>query len=166
MKKLFLFVAMCCIVSVTALAQENKWAVGLNVGYGTDISKFFLGAKVQYDITDAFTAAASFNHFFKDSYDIGMGEKFTAKWWDINVDVHWNFIHTETLKVYPLVGITYLNVKSSYEGQSSTDGKFGANIGIGGQYNISSNWAVGIEAKYQIIEGGQFVPMATIMYRF
>ena len=31
---------------------------GINIGYGTDMSKPFLGAKAHYDITDAFTVAA------------------------------------------------------------------------------------------------------------
>ena len=35
-----------------------------------------------------------------------------------------------------------------------------------GQLNLGSNWAVGVEAKYQIVDGGQFVPMASAMYRF
>ena len=88
---------------------------GINIGYGTDVSKPFLGAKAHYDITDAFTVAASFNHYFKETVDLG---------------------------------------------------KFGANLGIGGQLNLGSNWAVGVEAKYQIVDGGQFVPMASAMYRF
>ena len=56
--------------------------------------------------------------------------------------------------------------KASYEGESETDGWVGANVGVGAQLNLGTNWCVGVEAKYQIIEGGQFVPLATIMYRF
>ena len=44
---------------------------GINIGYGTDMSKPFLGAKAHYDITDAFTVAASFNHYFKETVDLG-----------------------------------------------------------------------------------------------
>ena len=83
------------------------------------------------------------------------------------VDVHWNVLRGESYKVYPLVGLTYLHGKASYEGESESDSWIGANVGVGAQLNFGTNWCVGIEAKYQIVdEVGQFVPMATIMYRF
>ena len=62
---------MFCMALVSGTAQETKWGVGINIGYGTDVSKPFLGAKAHYDITDAFTVAASFNHYFKETVDLG-----------------------------------------------------------------------------------------------
>lgn len=169
MKKFFFVIAMCFIASVATFAQDNKWGVGLNIGYGTDIAKPFLGVKGHYDLTEAFTVAASFNHYFKDSME-EMGVEVDLKCWDINADVHWNVIHGEKFKFYPLVGLTYLHAKASAEESgvtvSASDGKFGANVGVGLQFNLGSNWGIGVEAKYQIIDGAQFVPMATIMYRF
>ena len=47
MKKLFLFIVMCCIGSGTTEAQENKWGAGINIGYGTYISKPFIGVRAQ-----------------------------------------------------------------------------------------------------------------------
>ena len=38
MKKLFFVLAMSCMASFTGIAQEAKWGVGVNVGYGTDVS--------------------------------------------------------------------------------------------------------------------------------
>lgn len=174
MKKLFLMAAMFCMALVSGTAQETKWGVGINIGYGTDVSKPFLGAKAHYDITDAFTVAASFNHYFKETVDLGeigaagTGMEGKVKCWDINADFHWNVFRNEIIKFYPLVGLTYLHMKGSVDevSFSNSDGKFGANLGIGGQLNLGSNWAVGVEAKYQIIDGEQFVPMASAMYRF
>ena len=45
MKKLFMAVAMA-FISVAGFAQSGSWSVGLNFGYGTDISKPFLGGRV------------------------------------------------------------------------------------------------------------------------
>lgn len=161
MKKYFLVIAMF-IASVATFAQDNKWGVGLNIGYGTDVSKPFLGVKGHYDMTEAFTVAASFNHYFKDTY-----EGVDVKFWDINADVHWNVLHGETFKFYPLVGLAYLHGKASDEENSNTDGFFGVNIGVGTQINLGANWGIGVEAKYQILKDvSQFVPMATVMYRF
>lgn len=166
MKKLLLMVVMFCMASAVAFAQDTRWGVGLNIGYGTDVSKPFLGAKAHYNITEAFTVAGSFNHYFKETVDLGYGEEGSVKCWDINADLHWNVYRNEMLQFYPLVGLTYLHAKASAEDYGDSEGKFGVNLGVGALFDLSSNWAIGIEAKYQIIDGGQFVPMATIMYKF
>ena len=174
MKKSFFIFAMLCMSLFTGVAQETKWGVGVNVGYGTDVSKIFLGVRGHYDITEAFTVAASFNHYFKetvdlDSYD-ATGVEGSLKCWDINADLHWNVYHNDLLKFYPFVGLTYLNAKGSVEVEevtiSNSEGNFGANVGVGAQFDFGSNWAASVEAKYQIIEGGQFVPMASVIDRF
>lgn len=139
MKKI-LMAAMFCMALISGSAQETKWGVGINIGYGTDVSKPFLGAKAHYDITDAFTVAASFNHYFKETVDLGefgaTGVEGKLKCWDINADFHWNVFRNEIFKFYPLVGLTYLHLKGSTDvagaSISNSDGKFGANLGIGG----------------------------------
>lgn len=161
MKKLFMAIA-AAFISVASFAQSGSWSVGLNIGYGTDIQKPFLGGRVMYGINDAFDVAGSFNYYFKDKY----GEDLTMKWWDINADVHWNAFRGEKYKLYPLAGLTYMQAKASYEGISDSDGKFGVNLGIGGSYDFTDNFAVGVELKAQIINGTQFVPMASLMYKF
>ena len=153
-------------ISVAGFAQSGSWSVGLNFGYGTDISKPFLGGRVMYGINDAFDVAGSFNYYFKDKYDFGYGDDFTMKWWDINADVHWNAFRGEKHKLYPLAGLTFMQAKASSGGVSDSDGKFGVNLGIGGSYDFTSHFAVGVELKAQIISGTQFVPMASFMYKF
>ncbi|MCU6771757.1 Uncharacterised protein [uncultured Bacteroides sp.] len=165
MKKLLMAVAMA-FISVAGFAQSGSWSVGLNFGYGTDISKPFLGGRVMYGINDAFDVAGSFNYYFKDKYDFGYGDDFTMKWWDINADVHWNAFRGEKYKLYPLAGLTFMQAKASSGGVSDSDGKFGVNLGIGGSYDFTSHFAVGVELKAQIISGTQFVPMASFMYKF
>lgn len=119
-----------------------------------------------YGINDAFDVAGSFNYYFKDKYDFGYGDDFTMKWWDINADVHWNAFRGEKYKLYPLAGLTFMQAKASSGGVSDSDGKFGVNLGIGGSYDFTSHFAVGVELKAQIISGTQFVPMASFMYKF
>ena len=69
MKKLFLAMAMCLLTAVGMQAQDGKWGIGLNLGYGTDIEQGFLGGRLLYDISDQFDIVASFNHYFK-KYDV------------------------------------------------------------------------------------------------
>ena len=169
MKKSLLIIVMSLAV-ITGFAQENKWNAGLVLGYGTELSKASIGARVIYDVIDPISIAGSFNYYFKESYEDEYS-KIDTKWWDINVDFHWNVLRGESYKVYPLVGLTYLHVKQSGSNDmgiedSGSDGKFGANLGVGGQYNFSEHFAAAVEAKYQIIDGGQFVPALSVMYRF
>lgn len=173
MKKVFL-VALMAIGSTMAFAQSGKWAAGVNVGYGSDIKKPAIGFKVSYDISDKFTLAPSFNYYFKkteDFYEYGVSEEVTSKFWDINCDLHWNVLSADNYRVYPFAGITYLHGKaeataSDYGFAEVTDGKVGANVGVGGQLDVVSNLAVGAEVKYQIIDGSQVVPSLSIMYKF
>lgn len=160
MKKLFLL-AVVALISVTTFAQDGKWAAGVNIGYGSDISKPSIGVKALYDINNSFTVAPSFNYYFQKK-----DEGVKMNYWDLNCDLHWNVVSKESFKFYPLAGITYLHRKASIEGISGSDSWFGANIGVGGQFNLSSNWAAAVEAKYQIIDGSQFVPSLSLMYRF
>lgn len=171
MKKYFLL-AVVALLSVTAFAQDGKWGTGINIGYGSasDLSKPSIGVKALYDITDRFAVAPSFNYYFqkKDDYGYGIGE-IKVNYWDINCDLHWNVVSKENFKFYPLAGLTYLHAKAkvSGSGESNSDGKFGANIGVGGQLNFASNWSAALEVKYQIIsETAQLVPSLSVMYRF
>lgn len=177
MKKLFLVVLVAAISSAI-YAQDNKWAAGISFGYGSEVGKPSIGAKVLYNITDKFTVAPSFNYYFKDSEEYSEGgadAEASVKCWDINVDLHWNVVAKEKFNLYPLVGITYFHAKGEASASASgvevstsaSDGKVGANIGIGGQLNFASNWAAALELKYQIISDyNQFVPALSIMYRF
>lgn len=153
MKKLFLAMAMCLLTAVGTQAQDGKWGIGLNLGYGTDIEQGFLGGRLLYDISDQFDIVASFNHYFK---------KYDVKFWDINADFHWNVYRAPVFEVYPLVGLSYLHGKNDFY----KDGWFGVNLGAGIMFNLTDHWKLGVEAKGQIMSDSQFVPMISAMYRF
>ena len=87
MKKFFVTLLVCLMTSASLWAQDSKWGVGLNLGYGTDLSQAFLGGRVLYDIDDRFDVVGSFNRYFKDH---------GLKSWDINADFHWNVMFNIT----------------------------------------------------------------------
>ncbi len=151
MKKILISVVVS-FISILGFSQTNQWSLGLDLGYGTKIENAFLGAKLQYGINDDFDVAGSFNHYFK---------KYDVKYWEINADVHWNFLKSEPYKVYPLVGLTYLHSKL----ESIKDGNWGANIGVGAQYDFCDRFAMNLELKAQIMSETQFVPMLSFMYK-
>ncbi len=175
MKKLCL-VAFMAFISCVAFAQSGKLGVGVNIGYGasSDIKKPSIGIKAVYDITELFTIAPSFNYYFQNKETF---EDFESKLnvWDINCDVHFNLLHKESFKLYPLAGISYLHAKAtasvSDEGEkfelSNSDGKIGVNLGVGAQFSLGSHFAIAPEVKYQIISDfNQIVPSVAVMYKF
>lgn len=176
MKKYILTLCVA-LVSVCAFAQKGQKAVGLNLSYGTEISNLGIGAKGQYNFTDAIRGEVSFDYFLK---------KNNTSMWDINVNAHYLFPVAKGLKVYPLAGITLTSWKSSWgvddfafdddekeymdeddwSGSISTS-KFGANLGAGVQYDINDKWAVNFEVKYQLISDfGQAVFGLGVAYKF
>ena len=185
MKKSLFIIAMSLVATI-GFAQGNswddkvnQWNAGIVIGYGTEISKPSFGIRGVYDIVNAFSVAGSFNYYLKDSEKAeyaGASAEASVKYWDINVDGHWNFLYDDSYKVYVLVGIGYIrskvSVSGSYQGYevmdgSTSDGFVTGNFGIGGQYNFSDKWGAAFEAKYQAYSGGgQFVPELSVMYRF
>lgn len=153
MKKIFVTMMVCLMASTALWAQEGKWGIGLNLGYGTGTSQAFLGGRLLYDIDDRFDVVGSFNRYFKDH---------GLKSWDINADFHWNVYRESLFEVYPLVGISIFHQKW----ESWKDTWFGVNIGAGIMFNINDHWKIGAELKGQIMSDSQFVPLATAMYRF
>ena len=89
----------------TAMAQKDVKAVGLNLNYGSEIGNLGIGAKFQYGITDAIRIEPSLNYYLeKDGFGL----------WDVNAYIHYLFDVAEKIKVYPLAGLGYANVKSSW----------------------------------------------------
>lgn len=183
-----MLVAVVMIASVgSAFAQKGEMAGGLNLSYGTEISNLGIGVKYQYNVTNPIRLEGSFDYFL---------EKDGLKMWDINVNAHYLFPVADKFNVYPLVGLTYANCgvggasgggfldydgdeewdadepslsgDGSESGSSSTsEGKFGVNLGAGVQYDITDKIAASFEAKYQIISGfNQLVIGVGAIYKF
>lgn len=177
-------VAIVMMASVSVMAQKGEMAGGLNLSYGTEISNLGIGVKYQYNVTNPIRLEGSFDYFL---------EKDGLKMWDINVNAHYLFPVAEKFNVYPLVGLTYANCGVSGDGffdlndngewdddepslsgdgsesgsTSSSEGKFGVNLGAGVQYDITSKIAASFEAKYQIISGfNQLVIGVGAIYKF
>ena len=167
---------MLIVFGISAFAQN--WGIGANLGYGNDVTKPSFGIKALYEINESFTLAPSLNidlPVTESAYESGVSLEVKLKCWDINADVHWNFYDENNCKLYPLAGITYFNAKveveGSYAGHSASDnesaGKFGINLGFGGQINLTEKWVASAEIKYQIIEEfKQFVPSLSLIYKF
>ncbi|MCM1029006.1 MAG: porin family protein [Pseudoflavonifractor sp.] len=168
MKKIFLAMLMA-VIGLCASAQEaGDMAAGLNIGFapctesGADLTNFGLGAKFQYNITDPIRLEADMEYWFKAKH---------THQFDITVNGHYLFTVADGLRLYPLVGLGYAHVGFgvTYEGIKYSDGmdKFLLNFGVGGEYDITDNLALGMEIKLQYIQDFTRVPVQFgIAYKF
>ena len=178
MKKLMIMALMLIGFGISASAQN--FGLGVNVGYGTEVSNPSFGVKALYDINESFTLAPSFNYYLPKTMETveygGISAESKLKCWDVNLDLHWTCYDADMYQLYPLVGISYFNVKAEAEASgggydvevdAGSEGKFGVNLGFGGQLCLTENWLVSAEVKYQIISDlNQFVPSVSLMYKF
>lgn len=168
MKKLFL-VAAFAMVSAFASAQV---AVGVHTLYGTGVENLGIGVRGRYDITDKFRADANFNYYFK---------KNNLEFWDLNANLHYLFNITDKFTVYPMAGLGYANVKSSWVEQyydqkerivkeketNNNYGKFCVNFGGGVDYALTEDLYLNAEVRYQVVSNyNQTVFSAGIVYKF
>lgn len=106
MKKFF--ISLCiAFVSVCSFAQSGDTKVGVYGAMGTENSNIGIGAKFQYNFTDAIRAEASFDYFLKKDNVTNMNG---------GLNLHYLIPISENFRVYPIVGISYIYWKFDYEG--------------------------------------------------
>lgn len=172
LKKALVSVVFLTIPAVSAFGQ-SMFAFGVNGLYGTEIKSFAVGAKVQFETTSHFRVEDAFNYFFK---------KNGVSIWEDNLNLHYLFYIGEKFRVYPLAGLTLVQVKydmksaipaeyQQYIGDagksSSSKTYFGGNVGAGIEYLITPHLGVGLEGKYSIVKDvDQAVFGLGVTYRF
>ena len=149
MKRMAMVVVMMLSTVLLFAQEKGEMGAGVNLSYGTKsgFSNFGIGAKFQYNILDNLRIEPSATYYLKKDY-ISM--------WDINANVHYLFGLSDSFRLYPLAGVTLLGVKASYDmgdyGEASaSDSKFGFNLGGGAEYLLTSQFALNLEIKYQIV---------------
>ncbi len=157
----FIIAACLALVSMgSAFAQEGKQAFGIHLNYGTEIESLGIGAKYQYNITDAFRLEPSINYFFgKNSVDM----------FDLNANVHYLFPIERSIRIYPLVGLTYSRWHADLgDNVSWNKGYLGVNLGAGAEFDLDADWTMNFELKYQLVKNpaDQAVINLGIAYNF
>ena len=170
---------MCAIVlSIGAFAQKGESAVGINLNAtpclekGASLTNFGIAAKYQYYITDPFRVEAVLGYDLKAK---GMSV------FEAGVNANWLFNIGSKVKVYPIVGLGYANLKGAiyvdydddddYEDDeeegSVSRSKFYYNLGAGAEYAISDHLSAAVEVKYQGIDHFKRLPISLgIVYKF
>ena len=97
--------------------------------------------------------------FKKDDVEVGM------KMWDVNAVAHYLIpVASDKAFIYPLVGVGLTNwVQSALKAST----RFTINAGAGFQFDVAEDFAINVEAKYQIVKDyGQGVFGVGAVYKF
>lgn len=145
----------------TAHADGGDNAAGVDIAYGTDVNMVGIALKYQHYFSDNLRIQPSFTYYF---------EKDKSNMYSLDLDAHYLFNFAEKHNVYPIFGFTLLDVhwKDFCEGKTNSEGdlkydshnhlRFGVNVGAGYQFDITDDFSVNLNAKYQIVSThGQFV---------
>lgn len=144
MKKFIVLFSMMFFVMSNALAQKGIQSAGVHLSYGTEISSIGLGVKYQYNITDNIRLEPSINYFFEND---------GADMFDINATAHYLFPMASNVRLYPLAGLTFARWgwDLGNDGAEVTKSKFGVNLGGGAEFDISKEFMLNFEVKYQLV---------------
>lgn len=165
MKKIILASAMLALGATGAYAQHaGQFGVGVNLGVQPVIkgsgspTNFLLGGRLQYSVTDLIRLALDLNGGFEDN-------GFSTFTGTVNADFMVPLANG--FYIYPTAGLGVGNVHYSYGGYKDDYSKFVFNIGIGGEYEFNSNWAAGLEFKYQYMKNYGALPVfINVSYKF
>lgn len=169
MKKTLLTAAILALGTSAAFAvTPGKMGVGVNLGAAPsiekhlDVTNFLVGVKYQYQVTNLIRLQADVDFGFKDK---GIST-FNAM-----ANAHFMIPCANKFYLYPLAGIGYGSVKSSFrlEGHevSNTADKFAFNVGIGAEYEVTSKFAANFEFKYQYMKDFSRLPILIgLTYKF
>ena len=129
-------------------AQKGKQAIGFGLSYGTEIETLGFGVKYQYNLTNPLRIEPSFNYFFEND---------NVSMLDLNVNFHYLCPIANNVKIYPLAGVTFTNWM--WDGGEiwgvdfdDNETRFGVNLGAGLEFNLSHNWTMNMEFKYQLVD--------------
>ncbi len=167
--------AAICLALPTKAQEKGDMAAGVHfaLGTGDGFTNYGIGAKFQWNAIDKLRLEPSFTYFLKKDY---------LSMWDISANVHYQFVLTDRVALYPLAGLSVMGVKASvdvpeidmgelgsYGGESvsASETKFGCNIGAGVDFNLSEKLALNVEAKYKINGNwNRFIASVGLAYKF
>lgn len=146
MKRLILalLLAVCGLGVAHAQSDRGMSALGFNIGYGFDTNNATLGVDYRYCITDEIRLNPSITHFVKND---GLNA------WALDLNLHYLVRLNDMFGFYPLAGLDLSFWKwDAGQDLSHNETRFGANIGLGGEFYATNNITVGLEVKYNIIK--------------
>ena len=158
MKKYILLALVALATAFGAGAEAGDVSIGGQFAYASKNSMAGLGAQVQYEPITNWRIAPEFIYYFEN-------DNLSA--FNVNVNIHYVIPTSATFAIYPLAGFTYANFRAEVMGVSDNEGRCGANIGMGAQYQIKEHLHFFTEERFQILKNwNQSVTCLGLKYTF
>ena len=158
MKKYILLALVALATAFGASAEAGDVSIGGQFAYASKNSMAGLGAQVQYEPITNWRIAPEFIYYFEN-------DEMSA--FNVNVNIHYIIPTSATFAIYPLAGFTYANFRAEVMGVSDNEGRCGANIGMGAQYQIKEHLHFFTEERFQILKNwNQSVTCLGLKYTF
>ncbi len=169
MKKILfaLLASLLLAINVTAQDQEGLFSLGGNISYGSEQDLIGFGARAQYGFTDHIRGVAEYKYYL-DRRDWSE--------WQISMDAHYLIEASQTVSVYPIVGIRHSrwtvdtsrgSLPQGVDPYKKSTSKLGANLGFGTQIELSYHVFLQLEPKYEINKYySQFSGSVGLMFQF
>ena len=158
MKK-YIFMAIVAIASIiNAHAEQGNVSAAAQFVYASKQSLAGLGLQVQYEPITNWRLAPEFIYFFENDDQSAT---------NVNVNIHYIIPTSATFAIYPLAGFSYANLSTDAGVVHLTDNRFGANVGMGAQYQIKERLHFFTEERFQIMkDNNQSVTVLGLKYTF
>ncbi len=163
LKSTFFGILLSLGFAFSAQAQENT-RIGGFLAYGTEIENIGIGANAEFPIMKNLTISPSLIYYLpKNEYGV------KVNWFEVNANANYYFVSQDNMSIYALGGLNYSSVKVTFDeallgSYSSSDGRFGLNLGGGINFKIRENIIPFAELKYVIIDEGQLVAGAGVKF--
>ena len=158
MKKYILLALVALATAFGASAEAGDVSIGGQFAYASKNSMAGLGAQLQYEPITNWRIAPEFIYYFEN-------DNLSA--FNVNVNIHYVIPTSATFAIYPLAGFTYANFRAEVMGVSDNEGRCGANIGMGAQYQIKEHLHFFTEERFQILKNwNQSVTCLGLKYTF
>ena len=148
MKKFMLFALMAITAVMGMRAEEGDLSVAPEFAFGSKCSQPGVGLQIMIEPAGNWRIAPELILYFKNKNRTS---------YDFNLNVHYLFHTNEHFALYPLAGISYVNIKTEY---IDVDGKkdshkydrFGGNVGGGIQYKFKDYLYFFGEERFQFMK--------------
>lgn len=153
MKKHIITLSVTLIFALAAFDISGQAKVGGGLGFGTEVESLGLGINAEFPTANSdIIISPSFILFFPDA----------GNFWELNGNVNYVFSRSAAT-VYGILGLNIARAGTddidtpigTIEGQSNTE--LGLNLGVGVNFDISSNLTPFAEMKYAISDFDQLV---------
>ncbi len=155
MRKLMM-ATLLALTMLMASAKVGDMSLGVQFNYASKNSMFGLGLNYEIEVLRNVRVEPEFIYFFENKH---------LSDYNVNLNLHYMIPTSSAATIYPLAGFSFVSFKD-HEFNTTTN-RCGANVGLGFEYSINTNFTFYTEQRFHIIKDwNEGVTSLGLRYRF